>query len=144
LCNQTFIAAESLVSPVYCSSFASCLRAVRLLSRSSAFIRSTIDVRHASFSPFAAAALSTIAATSTVCAGALAGVAVGAGDPPGAKEGEAFAACAEPWPKILLIMLPKMLIMDPPERFVTDVRFFTSIPPCRSHQYNIVTIFGYG
>src|SRR6185312_6124264 len=111
LCSHTFIVAVSLVLPVYFNSPASCLRAVRLLSRSSAFIRSTIEVRHASFSPFADAALSTIAATSTVCAGALAGVAVDAGDPPGAKEGEAFAACAEPWPKILLIMLPKMLIM---------------------------------
>jgi hypothetical protein len=87
--------------------------------------------------------LSTIAATSTVCAGALVGVAVGVGEPLGANVGEAFAACAEPCPKILLIMLPKMLITDPPV-VVTDVRFFTAIPPRRSSQYNIVTIFGYG
>jgi hypothetical protein len=40
-------------------------------------------------------------------------------------------------------MLPKMLITDPPV-VVTDVRFFTAIPPRRSSQYNIVTIFGYG
>ena len=37
---------------------------------SSAFIRSTIEVRHSSFSPLAATALSRIGATSTVCAGA--------------------------------------------------------------------------
>src|SRR5271155_3304455 len=85
LCNQTFMVAESLVSPVYFNSLASSLRAFRLLSRLSAFIRSTMEVRHASFSPFAAAALSTIAATSTVCAGGTLGAAVG----------DALA-CAEP------------------------------------------------
>ena len=36
-----------------------------------------MEVRHASFSPVAAAALSTIAATSTVCAGGALGAAVG-------------------------------------------------------------------
>jgi hypothetical protein len=77
LCSQTFMAAESLVSPVYSNSLASCLRAVRLLSSPKAFIKSTIEVLHASFSPVAAAALSTIAATSTVCPEAEFGVAVG-------------------------------------------------------------------
>jgi hypothetical protein len=48
---------------------------VKLESISSAFIRSTIEVRHASFSPFAATALSRIGATSTIAAGA-------ADDPP--------------------------------------------------------------
>src|ERR1700749_5066951 len=38
---------------------------------SSAFIRSTIEVRHSSFSFLAATALSTMAATSTGCAGAV-------------------------------------------------------------------------
>ncbi len=77
--------AVSLVFPVYFSSPASCFRAVRLLSRSRAFIRSTMDVRQASFSPLAAAALSTIAATSTVCGGAELAAAVGKA-----------CACAEP------------------------------------------------
>src|SRR5262249_62076193 len=121
LCNQTFMVAESLVSPVYFSSFASSFRAARLLSRSSAFIRSTMEVRQASFSPFAAAALSTIAATSTVCAGGtFAGVALGDDDDGDDDEapdvgavpgvGEALAACAEPCPKIAPIIFPKTVI----------------------------------
>src|SRR5512139_1338400 len=55
LCNHTFMVAESLVLPVYFNSAASCFRAAMLLSRSRAFIRSTMDVRQASFSPLAAA-----------------------------------------------------------------------------------------
>src|SRR5215467_911829 len=129
LCNQTFMVAESLVSPVYFNSFASSFRAAKLLSRSSAFIRSTMDVRHASFSPFAAAALSTTAAMSTVFVGdaladvgdaladvgdAVADDGVGApgavGGAPGANVCEAPAACAEPWPKILPIIFPKTLM----------------------------------
>src|SRR5258707_13678942 len=70
LCSQMFMLAESLVSPVYPSSFASSLRAVRLESISSAFIRSTIEVRHSSFSFLAVTALSRIGATSTDCPGA--------------------------------------------------------------------------
>src|SRR5215472_17348134 len=104
LCNQTFMVAESLVSPVYFNSFASSFRAAKLLSGSSAFIRSTMDVRHASFSPFAAAALSTTAAMSIVFVGdaladvgdAVADDGVGApravGGAPGANVGEAPAA----------------------------------------------------
>src|SRR5579872_885675 len=113
LCSQMFMVAESLVSPVYPSSFARSLRAARLESMSSAFIRSTIDVRQASFSCLAATALSRIGATSTVCAGA-----VEADDdpPPGAAPGPAVApplagvASAE-WPKIALMIFPKMLIV---------------------------------
>src|SRR5689334_13697436 len=90
---------------------------------SSAFIRSTIEVRHSSFSCLAAAALSTIAATSSLC-GAAAGVdAVGAvplgagaaAVPPelGAASAGATpaggAAVAE-WPKIALMIFPKTLI----------------------------------
>lgn len=68
--------------PVYPSSFARSLRAVRLESISSAFMRSTIDVFQASFSPFPATALSRIAATSTV---------PGPGEAPPAPMGVAFA-----------------------------------------------------
>src|ERR1700744_921693 len=84
---------------------------------SSAFIRSTIEVRHASFSPFEAAALSTIAATSTLPIGAagadddpeVAGVApladaLPAGPPP-------LAGVALAWlPKIAPMIFPKILI----------------------------------
>src|SRR6476620_3655542 len=71
-----------------------------------------MDVRQASFSPVAAAALSTISATSTVCVGgALVCVAAGAPDgAAGANVGDAPAACAEPWPKIALMIFPKTLM----------------------------------
>jgi hypothetical protein len=90
----------------------------------SAFIRSTIEVRHASFSPVAAAALSTIAATSTVCAGAA--DAVEAADGPAEDDAvlaplaEALPPAAAPplagvalaWlPKIAPMIFPKMLIV---------------------------------
>jgi hypothetical protein len=48
------------------------LRAAKLESISSAFIKSTIDVRHSSFSFLTATALSKIGATSTLAAGAAA------------------------------------------------------------------------
>jgi hypothetical protein len=51
---------------------ASSLRAFRLESISSAFIKSTIDVRHSSFFFLSATALSKIGATSTLAAGAAA------------------------------------------------------------------------
>src|ERR1700753_262151 len=111
LCSQMFMLAESLVSPVKPSSWASSLRAVRLESMSSAFIRSTIEVRHSSFSCLAATALSRIGATSTVFAGAAVAPPddavhpeAGAADPP-----PAGVALAE-LPKIALMIFPKMLI----------------------------------
>ena len=122
LCSQMFMLAESLLSPVKPSSLASSLRALKLESISSAFIRSTIEVRHASFSPEAAAALSTIAATSTVCPGAavVADYAVVVADPAaglvpaaappladGAPAGVALALV----PRIALMIFPKILII---------------------------------
>src|SRR5215475_9640277 len=92
---------------------------------SSAFMRSTIEVRHSSFSPLCAAtALSTIAATSTVCAGAADGEAEGAADGAEAEGAEAegappevappAGAAAAGWlPKIALTILPKMLMSAP-------------------------------
>src|SRR5258708_2264517 len=111
LCSQMFMLAESLVSPVYPSSFASSLRAAKLESISSAFIRSTIEVRHASFSPLAATALSRIGATSTDCAGA-----AGADDDPVADPVPVAApppAGAAPAldPKIALMIFPQILIV---------------------------------
>src|SRR5664279_1606008 len=87
LCSQMFMLAESLVSPVYFRSFASSLRALRLESMPSAFIMSTIEVRHSSFSFWAATALSRIAATSTDCA-----------DPAGADGAADPVPAAEPVP----------------------------------------------
>src|SRR5581483_8288055 len=108
LCNQMFMVAESLVSPVYPSSFARSLRAARLESMSSAFIRSTMEVRHTSFSCLAATALTRIGATSTVCAGA-----VDADDdppPPGTPAPAGAPPLAEAafvdWPKIALMIFP--------------------------------------
>src|SRR5690242_18960917 len=91
---------------------------------SSAFIRSTIEVRHASFSCLAAAGLSTIAATSTLC-GAAAGVdalgalPLGAGAAPVPPELGAASAGATPpvgaavsaSPKIAILIFLKMLII---------------------------------
>src|SRR6266851_4808861 len=84
---------------------------------SSAFIRSTIDVRHSSFSLCAATALSRIGATSTDCAGAADDAVDDAVlvPPPAAAPAEAVpplggvapAAC----PKIALMIFPKMLII---------------------------------
>src|SRR5258708_39638753 len=90
---------------------ASSLRAPRLESMSSAFIRSTIDVRHCSFSFLSATALSRIGAISMACAGVEAGLP----PPPGlagaaravVAPGEAASALV---PKIALVILPKMLI----------------------------------
>ncbi len=89
-------------------------------SRPSAFIRSTIEVRQSSFSPVRpAAALSTIAATSTVCAAGVAGAADGA-DAGDAAAGRVAVAAAvvsavlawAPWPKIAPMMLPKILMFS--------------------------------
>src|SRR6187399_1773856 len=74
---------------------------------SSAFIRSTIEVRHSSFSPLAFTAASRIGATSTVAAGAADDPADGADPaavPPGAGAASALV------PKIALMIFPKMLI----------------------------------
>src|SRR5262245_13947330 len=119
-----FIAAESLVSPVYCSSPASCLRAARPLSNLSSFIKSTIECRQSRSSSVSSASLSMTAATSTcalVGGGPLGCVAAGAEEAgcaaagaeggPAEEGGEAGggAACAGP-PKIDDMMLPNMLI----------------------------------
>src|SRR5262245_10565732 len=138
LCSQMFIAAESFMSPLYFSSWASCLRAARLLSRSSSFIRSTNDVRQLSFCLFCAARAPSTAATSTAVDGAAdapAGAAVaavdavdaapvdaapvdagadvvagGAGAALGAADGSAALASAD-LPKIADMMFPKILII---------------------------------
>jgi len=87
------------------------LRAARLESISSAFIRSTIEVRHSSFSFLAATALSRIGATSTDCAGAAGAADEPAGDPvPVAAPPPAGAAPALE-PKIALMILPKILFV---------------------------------
>jgi hypothetical protein len=72
---------------------------------SSAFIRSTIEVRHSSFSFLAATALSRMGATSTVYAGAADADDVLAAAPPPAGVAEAVV------PKIALMILPKILIV---------------------------------
>src|SRR3974390_1643013 len=88
---------------------------------SSAFIRSTIEVRHSSFSFLAATALSRIGATSTVCAGLAAGAAdappppaggeappAGLGAPPAGEAAPAELPKIAPmiFPKILIVLLP--------------------------------------
>src|SRR6516165_2393163 len=99
---------------------------------SSAFIRSTIEVRHSSFSFLAATALSRIGATSTVCAGLAAGAAAAPPPPVGAAAAPppppAGAAAAPPppagldappageaalaeLPKIAVMIFPKILIV---------------------------------
>src|SRR5262245_6150642 len=119
-----FIVAESLVLPVYCNSSASCLRAARLLSNLSSFIKSTIECRQSKSSSDSSASLSMTAATS-VCAlvggDAVRCAAAGAeeaGCAAAGAEGDATedgceagggAACAGP-PKIDDMMLPNMLI----------------------------------
>ena len=50
LCSHKFIAAESFMSPLNASSLASDLRFSKLLSMSSSFIKSTMEVRQFSFS----------------------------------------------------------------------------------------------
>src|ERR1700761_2207639 len=101
-----FMLAESLVSPVYPSSWASSLRAEKLESMSSAFIRSTIEVRHSSFSFLAATALSRIGATSTLCAGAAGADALpDDGAPPDA------GAAAPPLAEAALAEVPKIALM---------------------------------
>src|SRR5262249_7981842 len=52
LCSQTFINAESFLLPVYCSSFASCFLASKLLSMPVSFSKSTVGRRQSSFSGF--------------------------------------------------------------------------------------------
>src|SRR6516225_7167268 len=126
LCSQIFIDAESFVSPLKFNSWASSLRAARLLSRFKSFIRSTIDLRQSSFSLDRAARLSMIAVTSTGAAEAAAGAEAGgcagagadcgggaAGVAPGADAGVA-AAAEDEWPNIADMIFPKMLIAVPP------------------------------
>lgn len=81
---------------------------------SSAFMRSTIEVRHASFSFWAATALSRIAATSTLCAGADAGAAaefVLVAALPLAGVALPAGAASALVPRIALMILPKILIV---------------------------------
>src|SRR5262245_40732780 len=130
--------ALSPVSPLYFSSCASSLRADRLLSRSSTFMRSTIEWRQSSFSFFWAARPASTAATSTGCPEpadpVLAPVAspdeavlcAGAADPEACvgaavvcevvadvgAAGVGCAACAWPdLPNMPLMMFPKTLII---------------------------------
>src|SRR5262245_41609352 len=118
-----FIAAESFWLPVKCSSSASCLRAARLLSIFSSFIKSTIECRQSRSSSDSSASLSMTAATSTcalvggdplACAAAGAdevgapGCAAAAGDATGGEAG-AGAAFAGP-PKIDDMMVPNTLM----------------------------------
>src|SRR5262245_40958789 len=96
---------------------ASSLRAARLLSRLTSFIKSTIDFRQSSLSGDCAARLSMIAATSTGAVGepvGVAGAAAGAaeevgGAPAGAVVGA--AAADDERPNMADIMLPKTLIV---------------------------------
>src|SRR6201999_1073905 len=92
----------------------------------SAFIKSTIEVRHSSFSFCAATALSRIGATSTVAAGAADALADDEAAPPEAVAVAAplaGVALAEV-PKIALMIFPKMLIahslMNPKIRVKTS------------------------
>src|ERR1700760_2531041 len=93
---------------------------------SSAFIRSTMEVRHSSFSCLAATALSRIGATSTLAIGAVdppdevdvpdedVGLPVDPEPPVVAVVVPGLAAVA--WvPKIALMILPKMLIVSLPK-----------------------------
>src|SRR5258708_20860723 len=86
---------------------------------SNAFIRSTMEVRHSSFSPLAATALSRIGATSTDCAGAAGATddtEEPAVDPAPAVAlplaGAAAGAAPALVPKIALMIFPKMLIVS--------------------------------
>jgi hypothetical protein len=72
-------------------------------------MKSAMEFRHASFFPFAAAALSTIAATSTVSARGALGAAVGAA-----------RAWAELCPKIAPLMLPKIPVTFTPLMMTTN------------------------
>src|SRR5208283_1149583 len=127
LCSQIFIEAESPVSPVYFNSDASCLRAVRLLSSPTSFIRSTIDLRQSSVSGCFSLSASRIAATSTdpaEAAGVAPAVGAGGAAPATGADGVADAAAlVDPdaevgvagvllAPKILLIMVPEILIVS--------------------------------
>src|SRR4051812_14792832 len=84
---------------------------------SSAFMRSTIEVRHSSFSFWAATSLSTMAATSTVAAGGAPGADDGADAVPAGALGDgavpAGAAEAGLLPKIAPMIFPKMLMSAP-------------------------------
>src|SRR6185437_7094174 len=92
-------------------------------SMSSAFIRSTIEVRHSSFSCLAAAALSRIGATSTLCAGAGVGAAAATELPPRPDTAAPpVGAEAAEWLKIALMIFPKMLIMCSPMDLETRYR----------------------
>ena len=78
LCSQMFILAESPIrSAGQPNSAANSLRAVRLLSMSSSFSRSTMEVRQLSFCGLAAARCSSCATTSTTATGLGADEAVG-------------------------------------------------------------------
>src|SRR5437667_4735410 len=76
---------------------------------SSAFIRSTIEVRHSSFSPLAFTAWSRMGATSTVAAAGAA--AAPPDDPAPAAVPPPAGAASALVPKIALIIFPKMLIV---------------------------------
>ena len=99
LCSQTFIFAESPNNSAgQPNSVASSLRAAKLLSMSSSFNRSTIEVRQLSFCGFAAARFSSCATTSTTATGFGGGGAAGAlGGVPGAvlRGGAALGASVD-------------------------------------------------
>src|SRR5262249_9620899 len=81
----------------------------------SAFMRSTIEVRHSSFSCLAATALSRIGATSTVFPGEEAGAAAAIVPPPPAgapplELAPPVGAALAVWPKIALLIFSTMLI----------------------------------
>src|ERR1044071_3843421 len=118
LCNQIFLDAESLVSLVYPNSPASSFLALRLLSRSSSFIRSTMAVRQLSCCEFDDAKFVSTASTSTASReGEEAAAPVAAGPVFGCAAGVAAAAS---WlPKILDTIEPKYSCRTPAAWFET-------------------------
>src|SRR5262245_33144686 len=138
LCSQIFMLALSFVLPVYFSSWASSFRADRLLSRSSSFIRSTMDLRQSSFCELLAASFVSTASTSTIEIGDEPGAwltpptpadcCCPAADAPLAAASAADRCCPPPAdvaappagtsaaladPKIADLIFPKMLIVSP-------------------------------
>src|SRR5690606_16527886 len=89
-------------------------RALRLLSRSSSFIRSTIDLRQSNFSFDFFASASRLAATSTTAPGFPAATGVPEGAAPEAATAPAVgagAACASD-PKIAALIVSKMPMVN--------------------------------
>src|SRR5215471_13247027 len=109
LWSHSFIAADPSRGPVYPSSWASCLRALRLLSRFNSFIKSTIDCFQLQSARCAPGILAMIASTS-VGDSAFGVLAAGADAAVARAPGGGLAAAGND-PKMADAMLPKMLIL---------------------------------